>query len=302
VPTKQKPAKPAKRSTNKPPPVSPAVRKNGVTTILMIPDPHSHYLDTALDNPAEHRATWAGRLAADLRPGIVVETGDLADLPSLFGFDQPGRNHQNVPIGPTYKADCDAAKAWNSHFFAPLKAVRKNWKPRTVALIGNHSERISRVNRSRPELPLGYEDLGLEESGWDEVVHYAGNPGTPGIIELQGILFSHYFVAGSFARPINSVHAAANITNKLHCSTVSAHTHLLSHYSTVVAGVGGDNRRIQGLVCGWFGDDTNPHVSAYCGLGSRAWWNGVAILHGAEAGNYDLELVSVNRLKRLYGG
>src|SRR5229473_1924126 len=81
-------------------------------------------------------------------------------------------------------------------------------------------------------------------------------------------------------KPINSVHAAYNITSKLHCSTVSAHTHLLSHYSTVV---GGEGRRIQSLVCGWFGDESNPHVSAYCGLGSRNWWNGVCILHGAEA-------------------
>jgi hypothetical protein len=129
------------------------------------------------------------------------------------------------------------------------------------------------------------------------VVHYTGTPGTPGIIEIQGILFAHYFVAGSLAKPINSLHAAANITNKLHRSNCSAHTHLASHYVTS----DGLKRPIQGLVCGWFGDDTNPHVSAYCGLGNRAWWNGVCILHGADAGNYDLEWVSTARLRSLYG-
>ncbi len=36
----------------------------------------------------------------------------------------------------------------------------------------------------------------------------------------------------------------------------------LSHYSTVVGGAAGDNRRIQGLVCGCFGDETNPHMSS----------------------------------------
>src|SRR5713226_2124067 len=79
----------------------------------------------------------------------------------------------------------------------------------------------------------------------------------------------------------------------------SAHTHLLSHYSTVV---GGEGRGIQSLVCGWFGDETNPHVSRLIAvLGSRNWWNEVCILHGAEAGNYDLELVSTARLKSAYG-
>lgn len=287
--TKQKPAKPAKRPTNKPPPVSPAVRKNGATTILVIPDPHAHYLDSSAD-----RAIWAGELAVDLKPGIICNMGDLADMPSLFGFDVGG-NKKTAEIGPTYKADCDAAKRWNEHFFAPLRAAHQ--KPRTVALIGNHSQRIARVLQAKPELTgaIGYSDLDLE-SYWDEIVDYVGGS-TPGIIELQGILFAHYFVAGSFAKPINSVHAGANITNKYHCSTVSGHTHLLSHYSTVVGGSGPEGRRIQGLVCGWFGDDTNPHVSAYCGLGSRAWWNGVAILHAAEAGNYDLELVSTARRK-----
>jgi hypothetical protein len=81
-------------------------------------------------------------------------------------------------------------------------------------------------------------------------------------------------------------------------STLSAHSHLFSHYNTVV----GDGRRIQGLVVGWFGDETNPHVNAYCGLGSRTWWNGLVVLHGAENGNYDLELVSTARLRKMYGG
>jgi hypothetical protein len=271
----------------KKPPAAPAVKTNQATTILVLPDPHAHYLDSSAD-----RATWAGQLAVDLKPGLVVQMGDLADMPSLFGFDVGG-NKKTAEIGPTYKADCDAAKRWSEHFFAPLRAARQ--KPRTVALIGNHSQRIGRVLQARPELTgaIGYGDLDLS-SYWDEVVDYVGGS-TPGIVEPQGILFAHYFVAGSFAKPINSVHAGANITNKFHCSTVSGHTHLLSHYSTVVGGA--DNRRIQGLVCGWFGDETNPHVSAYCGLGSRAWWNGVCILHEAD----DLELVSTARLKRLYG-
>src|SRR6266536_2432016 len=219
--------------------------KHGAKTILVLPDPHAHYMDASAD-----RATWAGKLAADLKPEIIVEMGDLADIPSLFAFDQPGRI-KTAEIGPTYKADCDAAKRWSEHFFAPLKAARKVWKPRTVALIGNHEERISRVIRALPELPLGYSDLSLEESGWEETVYYTGTAGTPGVIEIQGILFAHYFVAGSFAKPINSVHAAYNITNKLHCSTVSSHTHLISHYSTT----DGKSQRTQGLLCVWFGDD-----------------------------------------------
>src|SRR6266508_3692759 len=84
--------------TTKPPP------HHGAKTILVLPDPHAHYLDATTD-----RATWAGRLAADLKPEIIVEMGDLADMLSLFAFDQPGRNHTTAQIGPTYKADCDGA-------------------------------------------------------------------------------------------------------------------------------------------------------------------------------------------------
>src|SRR5262249_8469275 len=268
---KPKPKPRPKPNKPKPKISTPALRINRPQTILVIPDPHAHYLDASTD-----RASWAGNLAADIKPSIIVEMGDLADMPSLFGFDAGG-NKKTAEMGPTYKADCDAAKRWNEAFFAPLKPARNSWKPRTVALIGNHSERIGRVIQARPELTgaIGYGDLDLEHY-WDEVVHYVGT--TPGIIEIQGILFAHYFVAGSFAKPINSVHSAYNITSKLHCSTVSAHTHLMSYYTTVV---GGDGRRIQSLVCGWFGDATNPNVSAYCGLGSRSWWNGVCILHNA---------------------
>src|SRR5205823_1168725 len=85
--TRKKPdTKPAVKRSTKPSPESPHVRNSRATTILVLPDPHAHYLDDSAD-----RATWAGRLAADLKPGIVVEMGDLADMPSLFAFDQPGR-------------------------------------------------------------------------------------------------------------------------------------------------------------------------------------------------------------------
>src|SRR6266702_5772773 len=97
-----------KKKAAKPKPSAPNIIKTTATTILVLPDPHSHYLDSSMD-----RALWAGRLAADLKPGVIVEMGDLADMPSIYAFDQPGRNLKTEEVGPTYKADCDAAKRWS---------------------------------------------------------------------------------------------------------------------------------------------------------------------------------------------
>ena len=51
-------------------------------THLIIPDPHAH--------PDFHneRADWLGKLIKYLKPDVVINIGDAADMPSLCSYDK----------------------------------------------------------------------------------------------------------------------------------------------------------------------------------------------------------------------
>ena len=67
--------------------------------LLVIPDAHAH------PNYDNERFSWAGNLIAEEKPDTIICLGDLADFPSLSGWDKGTASFQ----GRRYKADCDAA-------------------------------------------------------------------------------------------------------------------------------------------------------------------------------------------------
>src|SRR5690242_10114791 len=98
---------------------------------LVIPDPHAHY------QHANTRADWLARLIIDRKPDVVVCLGDLADMPSLSGYDRGKRTFQ----GRTYRQDIDSALEFNDRLWAPVRATKKRL-PLRVILEGNHEHRI----------------------------------------------------------------------------------------------------------------------------------------------------------------
>jgi hypothetical protein len=53
-----------------------------------------------------------------------------------------------------------------------------------------------------------------------------------------------------------------------------------------------------GLVAGVYQD----YVSGWAGNVNNLWWQGVVYLRNVEAGVYDPEFISIEALRRVYGG
>lgn len=250
-------------------------------THLVIPDPHAH------PKHNNDRALWVSGLIADVKPDVVIDLGDTADMPSLSGYDKGKRSY----AGRTYAADVAAHNDFQDKlWWRPKKSKRK--MPRRVRLIGNHEQRIDRALDMQPELQgaIGYQDLELERY-YDDIVYYNGS--TPGVIEIDGIHYAHYFVSGVMGRPIGGEHPAHSLISKKHNSCTQGHTHLFDHCLRVRE----DGQQIHGLIAGVCQD----YASDWAGEVNRLWWRGVIIKRDVEDGSYNLEFISLDTLKREYG-
>ena len=248
---------------------------------LIIPDPHCH---------PEHnndRADLLAKLIIDLRPDVVVNMGDQWDMPSLSGFDKGKKSFE----GRSVKRDIDIGLDFSDRVWSPVKRTRKKL-PYRVFLEGNHEERIKRAINDSRELEgwLGTKDLEIER-WYDDFVPYNGR--TPGIINLDGINYAHYFVSGVMGRNIGGEHPAYSLLTKEFVSCTAGHIHVLDWCERTTVG----GRKIYGLVAGVFQD----YDSDWAGEVNKLWWKGIIIKRHVENGTYDPEFVSMTRLKEEYG-
>jgi Calcineurin-like phosphoesterase len=252
--------------------------------VLVVPDQHVH------KDYHNDRADWLGKLILDLKPDVLVNMGDACDLPSLSGYDK-GKASFN---GASYQKDIEAHLDFQERMWAPIKTAKRK-KPHSIILWGNHENRLNKVLEYEPQLrgdKFGLSPKNFEfEEYYHEVVPYEGQ--TPGIYNLDGVLFSHYFVSGLMGRPIGGVNHAASLISKNHCSSVAAHSHTFD-FSVVSKADGGT---VMGLVCGVYQD----YESKWAGTVNNLWQSGVAILKDFEGGRWDLEWVGIKRMKALYG-
>lgn len=250
-------------------------------THLVIPDRHSH--------PHHHnrRSEWLGRLILDVKPDVVVDLGDSADMPSLSSYDRGTKSFQ----GRTYRADIDAHLDGCSRLWDTVRAAKRKL-PYRVFLEGNHEHRIKKAINLQPELEgaIGFKDLCLEDY-YDEIIEYNGR--SPGTVTIDGITYAHFFISGVMGKAIGGVHPAYSILQKGHGSSTAGDLHLLSY--DVQTGIGG--RRIQGLVAGCYQD----YDADWAGEANKLWWRGVIVKRNVENGNYDPEFISLDRIKKEYG-
>lgn len=251
-----------------------------MTVHLVIPDQHSH--------PEYHndRADWIGRLILDLRPDVVINLGDGFDMASLSTYDKGKRAF----AGRSYQKDIESGLDFQDRLWHPLKRAKKKW-PRSIYLEGNHEHRIERALDLSPELQgtIGFSDYDLD-TYYDEVIRYEG--GTPGVINVNNIYYSHYFISGVMGRPIGGVKPAYSISVANGVSSTCGHIHTLDYSVRTIA----NGRKVQCLVAGVAQDYNSP----WAGHINDLWWRGVIIKRGVDNGQYDPEFVSLTRLKELY--
>lgn len=248
---------------------------------LILPDPHAH------PDYGNDRADWIGELIKDLKPDVFVNLGDAADMPSLSSYDKGKRSFQ----GRSYAKDIASHAEFQERLWAPIRKAKKR-QPFSIALEGNHEHRIERALDLSPELEgtIGFNDLGLYDH-YDEVVRYNGS--TPGITNIDGINYAHYFITGVQGRANASAHPAYMLNVKQSGSCIQGHTHILDYnvHSTV------SGKKIMSMVAGCGFD----YESDWAGVANQFYWRGVVILHDVNDGTFDPEFVSFERLRKAYG-
>ena len=258
------------------PPKVPATykwRSGGFRRILVIPDTQVHP-----GVPTQH-LEWIGRYIADKRPEVIVHLGDHWDLPSLSSWDTVGKKAFE---GRAYTADVEAGNEAMDLLTSQYRKKR-DYTPDEHFLIGNHEQRIERFLDDQVMLRgiIGYENLNLH--GWN--VH-----GFLKVVELGGVLFSHYFHGANSPRPIGGT--AHNLLARVGRSCVQGHRQGLD--SAVKNLPDGTMRR--SLIAG----SCYLHSESYRRQ-SNGEWRGIVMLHEVRDGNWGQMEVSLDYLRRRYG-
>lgn len=252
-----------------------------VDKILVVPDSHAHY------EHSNRRADYLARLTIDLKPDIVINGGDQFDMPSLSSYDKGKRDFH----GKSYAKDIEAGLEFHDRWWGPVKAQKKKL-PRRIVLEGNHEQRVERALDLSPELvgTIGFKDYDFDHY-YDEVVRYDGD--LPGVIEVEGILFAHFFPTGISGRPMGGERPGHMLISKNNVSCIAFHSHTLDFATR--RNVKG--QVLNGLVAGCYQD----YVNDWAGPIAKFWRAGVVVLHNVEDGNYDFQWISLETLENEYG-
>lgn len=245
-----------------------------MSTHLIIGDSHAH------PDYSNERFTWLGKLIHDVKPDVVINIGDLADMASLCH----GSKAKELE-GKRYVSDCDAARDAQERLFTEVRRHKKKL-PRFVWTLGNHDIRPERFVEDNPKFAgkIKNEDIGYNDFPW-EVIPFLDH------VEIGGIAYSHYFTSGIMGRPIGGTHPAWTIVKKRNQSSTCGHSHVLDYKVDKTPG-----RSLMGLCVGNFVD----YKADYAGPANDMWSNGIAICHNVEDGLYDFQWISMNHIKKEY--
>lgn len=232
------------------------------------------------------RADWLSKLIIDIRPDVFVHLGDGPDLPSLYQADK-GKVYFK---GQNYSKDIDSHCDFQARTWEPV-AARKKKLPRRVYIHGNHDNRIQSAIDKHPELSgtISFEDLRLSD-WYDDIVPYSGV--TPGVIQIDGISYSHFSSAGISGRPVSGEHAGYTLLGRNYGSTTVGHSHLFD----LCIRTRGDGRKIVGCTAGCYSDYTND----WAGELGKLWDRGVLVCRNVDNGAYDPEWISLESIKKEY--
>jgi len=245
-----------------------------MATHLVIGDPHCN------PKASNDRFLWAGKLARDLKPDTIICMGDLSSLDSLSSYDKGKKSFE----GRRYKKDIDHAHDALEKFNKGLNGRRS----RKVMLLGNHEDRIDRIVDETPELDgtISTKDLKFKEFGW-EVIAYQ-EP-----VAIDGVHYCHNYPTGIMGKPISGDSIARSLLLKNKVSSTVGHCHLFD-YSMCTVPTG---RKVIGLSAGCY----LHHKEDYARNTQRLWWSGLIVKRNVRQGEYDIETIEYNIVKRRYG-
>lgn len=229
--------------------------------------------------PIDHMA-WAGKYLAKKQPDVIIQIGDLTDMPSLSRHEEKGSLRME---GKRYKKDIEASHRAQDLFFEPIRAV-PGYNPLILLTKGNHEDRITRAVNLDPRLEglISEADLRYEENGF-KVFPFL-QP-----ITVGGIAFCHYFPSGVMGRPVMS---ARQILTKLHMSAFAGH----QQGRDIAYSKRADGRDMTAIISGSFYQHAEEYMSPF----TNNHWRGMYILHEVKDGSFDEMAVSMGYLKRKF--
>jgi len=244
-----------------------------MATHLVIGDPHCN------PKASNDRFLWAGKLARDLKPDTIVCMGDFSSLDSLSSYDKGKKSFE----GRRYKKDIDHAHDALEKFNKGLNGRRS----RKVMLLGNHEDRIDRIIDETPELDgtISTKDLKFKEFGW-EVIAYQ-EP-----VAIDGIHYCHNYPTGIMGKPISGDNIARSLLLKNKVSSTVGHCHLFDYSMCTIP----SGRKVLGLSAGCY----LHHKEEYARNTQRLWWSGLIVKRNVRQGEYDIETIEYNTVKRRY--
>lgn len=243
---------------------------------LVIPDSHAH------PNHHNRRYQWLAELINDVKPDVVVDIGDWWDMPSLCSYDKGTKGFE----GRRYKRDIDSGLEAQQIVYDITRRAKKKL-PRFVRTLGNHENRIAKAVDRDPILEgtIGLQDLQSRQYGWEEYGFL--NP-----VTIAGVTYQHYFTSGIMGRPISGERHAQTLILKQLASCTQGHSHLFDYCErTDVSG-----KRIAGCVVGVFQD----YEADFAGPANKMWNPGVVVKRDVWDGSYDIEHISLKRIKEAY--
>jgi hypothetical protein len=245
-----------------------------MATHLVIGDPHCN------PKASNDRFLWAGKMARDLKPTTIVCMGDFASMDSLSSYDKGKKSFE----GRRYKKDIDHAHDALEKFNKGLNGRR----PRKVMLLGNHEDRIDRIVDETPELDgtISTKDLNFKEYGW-EVIPYQ-EP-----IAINGVHYCHNYPTGIMGKPISGDNVARALLLKNKVSSTVGHCHLFDYSMCTIP----SGRKVIGLSAGCYLN----HKESYARNTQRMWWSGLIVKRNVRNGEYDIETIEYNAVRREYG-
>ncbi len=256
-------------------------------THLVVGDAHFNPSEPGLE-----RADWLGRAIVDLRPDVVVILGDWWSLDSLSRFSPPGSLTME---GARLADDLDVGREALGRVRKQLDDANRNVRgknkiaPEMHLTLGNHEERLLIQLEETPSRLMGF----LDEGSFGAALYGFLQHSFLEDITIDGVAYCHYFDRHGRPPPANSKYPAGSVLAQQHRSVVFGHTHRLA-FALEPAGA----TRIQALNAGCYFE----HREEYAKSSNIAlWWRGLCVLRNVHQGTFDLETISMSRVREKYG-
>lgn len=233
---------------------------------------------------------WVGKSIVEYRPDIIVCLGDFCDMHSLSSYEEKG----SAPMeGARYKDDIFTANEAFRRLCIPMEKELarikrrhiKKWTPRLVYLKGNHEIRADRFVENDPRYLGVLSSDDFETPGWERY-------GFLDIVEIEGVLFSHYFKMQNSNNPIGG--STDNRLNKIGRSHVQGHQVGFIYGNRVYP----DGSTRHSLTCG----SMYLHQEEFRGPQCNTHFRGVVLLNDVRDGDFDVMPLSLRHLCRKHTG